>query len=358
MAREATTLRKLLSQRKPDIPCLTTATKNTTKCSWPDLHKKNITIWKEFNLDTLNASYSHVLDLPVSDPLSGVPSINQTFEGLTVNSDLDVNNLIGWNAMMMKATFDFARSRIGLKQGSPSSHAYSTPNKSTLAKIPGYSPRLQVDHVISLSCNLPQNLVVGLGRTSKKWRGVDLTCALDQGRKPTREQTWPLRQLLAICDIANTRYGYIQTDKEFVVCRFNKNAAEEWKVAIASIPVGNFGEGVLTADLALWWLCMLAASSKRNSEIVAEEEMVEIDQWAWDEFQGSMVHKYSNYSAPELFQMPPFEAQGNPANPVFGVNPADLAFGANPPRPEHQGMANPIDHDVVQYLTNPDNDQT
>uniref|UniRef100_A0A8H7K5R0 Uncharacterized protein n=1 Tax=Bionectria ochroleuca TaxID=29856 RepID=A0A8H7K5R0_BIOOC len=332
MAREATTLRRLLSQRKPDIPCLTTATKNTAKNDWVKLHKKNVTIRKEFNLDTLNASYGHVLDFPISEPLSDVPSINQTLESLTVNSDLDVNNLIGWNAMMMRATFDFARSLLGLKQGSPSSHVFTPPDKSTLAKIPGYPKRLQVDHVISLLCNLPQNLVVGLGRTSKKWRGVDITCALDRGRQPTGEQIWPLRQLLAICNIANTRYGYIQTDKEFVACRFNKNAGEEWKVAVVSIPLGNFGEGVLTADLALWWLCMLAASSRDNSEIVSEENMVEIDEWEVDEFQDSVVHKYSKYSVPvpELLQMPPFQDQGNPANPAFYVNPADLAIGANP----------------------------
>ncbi|CAH0045210.1 unnamed protein product [Clonostachys solani] len=251
MADEATTitLRQLLTQKKPD---------------------------------TLNASYGYVLDCPILEPLDVLPSLKETFSGLAVKIDLDINHLIGWNAAMVKATFDFSRSRLHLNDES----------------------------------------------------ALELVTTLREGQEASKELLWPARQLLAICKVAGTRYGYIQTDMELVVCRFTKNVDEEWKVAMMPIPVTTSGAGALTADLALWWICMLAISSPTSSAIVPEGEVVEIDRWnVSGEHLGFRTgcHVYSNYTAPwlEPYEDFPSQTQANPDNVASGVDSTDLTTGVN-----------------------------
>lgn len=82
------------------------------------------------------------------------------------------------------------------------------------------------------------------------------TC-VNQLNDPATELVWPLGQLANIRKVAQTRHGYIQTDQEMVVCCFSEGP-EGWKVAIMPVPWSRHGVDVLTTDLALWWLCMLA----------------------------------------------------------------------------------------------------
>ncbi|KAI5920151.1 hypothetical protein F4810DRAFT_684243 [Camillea tinctor] len=108
---------------------------------------------------------------------------------------------------------------------------------------------------------------------------------------------WPLSQLANACKIAQTRYGYIQTEEHMIVCRFSIHNREIWNVALMPIPWTCYGADKLTTDLALWWLGMLAMSDSRHRTIVREEEMVRIN--AWEETKlpdGSLLrrHQYSN----------------------------------------------------------------
>ncbi|CAK7236769.1 hypothetical protein SCUCBS95973_009723 [Sporothrix curviconia] len=90
-----------------------------------------------------------------------------------------------------------------------------------------------------------------------------------------------------------TRYGYIQTDQELVACCFSAGAEttpggkskdrEDWAVEIMPVPwsaeLRSCGEPhILTTELALWWLCMLALSDGHHA-LVPKADIVPINKW-------------------------------------------------------------------------------
>ncbi|CAM1502363.1 Fc.00g043470.m01.CDS01 [Cosmosporella sp. VM-42] len=308
MASPPTTLRRVLSQRKPLVRCNTTATRNSTSENWPKL-EECVKIWDDFNLSNLNESYGHVLDLPVPEQLLMAPQPGQAFAGIAINKAEDINHLISWNDGLMQPSLQFAKSHLRLYPGILLRHKYSTADKSFIAKISS-APRLSVDHLIALDDFPSPHLVAGLGRPSPKWSGRKLAHQLDN---PTMELLWPLMQLANICKAAGTRYGYIQTDEELVVCCFSKEVNGEtgtdWKAAIMPIPWSRHGVDVLTTDLALWWLCMLAMSGPHHRAIVEDGEMVKINAWDvvhLDEERGWVRrHRYSSIEVPTSPPPPP-----------------------------------------------------
>ncbi|KAI0537732.1 hypothetical protein GGR58DRAFT_470590 [Xylaria digitata] len=132
-----------------------------------------------------------------------------------------------------------------LARGSPKS----------LAKPHGVPP-LTMDHIIALDVFPSQNLVVGFGRPSSMWDGRKLANGVAISNAELRGS---LRELAHNCSVANTQYGYIQTDQDMVVCCCTINNGY-WNVAIMPILWSKHGDGVLTTGLALWYLCMLAMS--------------------------------------------------------------------------------------------------
>ncbi|KID76032.1 hypothetical protein MGU_11780 [Metarhizium guizhouense ARSEF 977] len=114
--RNSTTLRQVLTQQKPLLPCTSTSNRNTTHGSWPKLDE-SVVIWDEFNLKTLNESYGHLLDVAVPDTLLASPQANQVLAGIVVNTAEDINHLISWNHGLMEPTLRFAKSRLGLYPG-------------------------------------------------------------------------------------------------------------------------------------------------------------------------------------------------------------------------------------------------
>ena len=116
-------------------------------------------------------------------------------------------------------------------------------------------------------------VVIWIALPSTRWEGSSFDTATEMGA------SWeaPLRDLAAACEAANTRYGYIQTDKELAVCIFCLKG-ENWTTEFMSIPMSIREPDALTADLALWWLCMLGLS-KQGFELTTPEETAPIDQW-------------------------------------------------------------------------------
>ncbi|KAI5864217.1 hypothetical protein GGS23DRAFT_563385 [Durotheca rogersii] len=94
------------------------------------------------------------------------------------------------------------------------------------------------------------------------------------------------------------------------------------------IPWSRNGVDVLTTDLALWWLCMLAMSAHHHRAIVGEEEMVKINDWDvvyLDEERGWVRrHQYSNVEEPVSPPPPPEYRTPSPGNA------AAFAAGAGP----------------------------
>jgi hypothetical protein len=185
-----------------------------------------------------------------------------------------------------------------------------------------------------------QNLVVSLGRPSSKWSGRKLQSQIPNVKTELR---WPIRQLENICKTADTRYGYIQTDEELVVCCFSRNG-EQWKAAIMPIPWTKHGSEVLTTGLAVWWLCMLAMSDSHHRAIIAEAEMVGIGDWDviyLDEERGWVRrHRYSHFEVPTDPPLPPAYQTPSPSNPAAFA--AAVGLHANELfNIEDQGGANP-----------------
>jgi hypothetical protein len=323
-----TTLRHVLSQEKPSVPCATELKYNSLNKGWPDL-KGLITLWDDFNLNNLNESYGHVLDLAVPEQQLMGPRPDQAFAGVVIDHPDDINHLISWNDALMQPTLQFAKSHLRLHPGVILRHKHSAVGKPGVTRLPNGAKRLTVDHVIGLDDFPGPNLVVGLGRPSSKWSGRQVA---NQLHNSSMEQLWPLRQLANICDTAQTRYGYIQTDEELVVCRFSKNPEraknQQWTVAMMPIPWSRHGVDVLTTDLALWWLCMLAMSAHHHRTIVRVEELVKINHWdvvyLGEERGWGRRHRYSGYETPSPGNAEVLEAGAGPhANDWHNVNPAD-----------------------------------
>lgn len=135
-------------------------------------------------------------------------------------------------------------------------------------KVSGPGGKVGVNHIIALNRAPKQNLVIGLSRPSSKFSLGEIMCdsgPLDVGNSG---HVWVLRQLGHYCKTANTRYGYIQTEKELVACKFENNLATGGlRVHVMPIPWTNYGPTVLTTDLALWWLCVKALSLPAGPQI-------------------------------------------------------------------------------------------
>ncbi|KAG5929321.1 hypothetical protein E4U42_006302 [Claviceps africana] len=236
MATQSITLRQVLTQAKPRPHCTwgKSRQRNTLNEIWPDLNTNPTAIWDEFNLENLNESYGHILDLSYPDQLS--PRADEILPYITLATSSDIHDLISWNNKLMAATVPFAMSQLGLHPG------VFLCQKSAVAdsyvSLPD-APASQAGHIIYLD-DIPK--------------------------------------LAYNCNISKTRYGYIQTDEELVVCCFSQTA-EKWRVKFMPISWTTHGFGALTTDLALWWLCMLAMSSSEHRAIVSEDEMVKINEW-------------------------------------------------------------------------------
>ncbi|KAI1380574.1 hypothetical protein F4677DRAFT_403938 [Hypoxylon crocopeplum] len=261
MAGQHTTLRLTLTQNKPLIQCNTSIKWNTQPAAqWPDI--ESVEVWRDFNLSNLNnGMYASLLDFAVPERELACPRAYQMLAGVTINRPNDINHLISRNDALMQATLNMPKSRLRLHPELALSHAYRAHNMSTIAHVEDLERRANVDHVIALDQVPNRNLVVGLGRPSSKF-GIG-QIVRDHGpiQAKISRHIWPLRQLGHLCSVANTPFGYIQTDKELVACYFVKNGSPNtFRVYIMPIPWSSHGLTVLTTDLALWWLCMMALS--------------------------------------------------------------------------------------------------
>lgn len=259
----------------------------------------------------------------------------------------------------MSFTLQHAKMHLGLYQGTLLRLVYTREDKSVVAKLPSGPPKLAIDHIISLDEFPTHYLIVGLGRPSSMFSGTKLALILSQAAaKSPIELMWPVRQLANLCDLTNTRYGYIQTDEELVVFCFSKSANVNdtvWKAAMKPIPYSKHGPEALTTDLALWWLCMLAMSGQHNSALVPEDEMVKIDDWDFvylDAERGwSRRHRYSNLELPTDPPPPPEYRPPSPGNPAgfqaavgLHADPAfELHYGGtvDSPDADNVGAASP-----------------
>lgn len=341
-----TTLRRVLTQSKAEVPCKTKASKNSTG-DWPLLDPWTTTSWDDFNLNTLNESYGHILDREIPAEQLEAPRAEHVLQGIEIAKPDDILHLIGWKDQLLRPTLAFAKRHLGLHSGVHLQHSISAADRSSFASIStSRLASLRADHRVALDDFPLPNLVVGLGRPSTKFQGRRL---LERPEAAGKGGFLPLRQLANLCALAKTRYGYILTDQDLVACCFYKrragagqaaelSEAKGWKVAMMPVPWTRYGETQLTTDIALWWLSMLALSAPENRALVAEADVVGIGEWErryLDEERGWVRrHRYSNVEEPTDPPSPPAYRTPSPGNraafeaavgfhidPNFDINP-------------------------------------
>lgn len=291
-----------------------------------------MTPWADFNVETLNESYGHILDLEVPmEQLAGAPRAEHVLQGIEINNPNHMMHLTGWNDRVLRPTLGFAKQHLGLHTGVHLHHFVLTPTNPCHVRITNTHHPLHIDHFVALDDFTSPNLVIGLTRPSPNFQGRRL---INHPQTVSGEGFWALRQLANLCDKAETRYGYIVTDGDLVVCCFFKpDAAAEsesserknLKVALMPVPWTRHGAGQLTTDMALWWLSMLALSPTQHRALVTQAEMVGIGEWEvhyLDDGRGWVRrHRYSNAEQPVDLPPPPTAFDISPNNnPPFHPN--------------------------------------
>lgn len=227
-----TTLRGLLTQMKPRIPCQLAGVGKSTSSKWPKLSAASI--WHDFNLNTLNESYSPVLDNLIPHQGLQCPGPFQELGHLTINAAQDITVMIHWSGSLMIPALQLAKDQLRLYPGVMLSHQCSTTANPLSIKATGAVVAAKADHMISLDDFPPQVLLVGIGRPSCGW--TTNSYLQIQASKPDHESGWPFRRLAKLCEIAETRCGYIQTDKELVACRFSRRNGNRLKMDVMPVP--------------------------------------------------------------------------------------------------------------------------
>ena len=135
-------------------------------------------------------------------------------------------------------------------------HNVSAVDGSSFVRISDGHRPVQADHCVALEEFPLSNLVVDFGRPSSKFQGRPL---VDLPEAAAKKNFWPLRQLANLCEMAKTRYGYIVTDQDLVVCCFytpeavtgqanGSSAVAKWTVAlipraVVAVHAGPVGAG-------------------------------------------------------------------------------------------------------------------
>ncbi|OTA75434.1 hypothetical protein M434DRAFT_18661 [Hypoxylon sp. CO27-5] len=254
-----TTIRIALTQLKsPGILALSSGVSNND--DWPEVENP-LMPWDNFNLKNLNEAYGAVLDHG-----NNTGALNQCFTVSKVFNDLPdeakdkgITQMIIRNDGMMRPTLHYARQLLQIDIGNQLYHQTRGPNNPRL-RVPGNN-LIPVDHIIAVDSSPRRILIVGLRKPCAAWKSSDLVGKED---KPPKKCTSPMRQLANICKQANTRYGYIMTEEEMVVFHFTAITDGKYTVAYKPIPWSQYGATMLTTDLALWWLCMMAGSDVNN----------------------------------------------------------------------------------------------
>jgi hypothetical protein len=124
----------------------------------------------------------------------------------------------------------------------------------------------------------PANILPGDTKLSHKWKSRDIEPGIVHKNDDVPQWLWPIMQVFTYCIKANSRYGYIITDKEIVVLRVRQAASTQESfdsgslfedygaVEYACIDYDNtqsiHSGGRLTLNMALWWLHLLAAKDR------------------------------------------------------------------------------------------------
>lgn len=263
-----TTLRTILSQYHPAIPYSAPqnhALKNSLNTLWPSVDI--IGQWNDFtiqNLNNMSLAHGNILDIPVPQPwlvLARRHQPNLTLNNTEVFEMNSARALTQYNSACMGTAIMFLMT-LQLYPGLSAPDIKTVNNKRTVAyektflRLPE-DKSTHVDHYMLVDATPSVYLLVGIVRTSGHF------CAMTwaNGVPPNSEDNKfrPVRQLARLCEKANVRYGYIQTNEELSVWCFDATGADaRVNARFTVIPWSVIGPQSLTTEKALLWLCMLS----------------------------------------------------------------------------------------------------
>ncbi|KAI1764214.1 hypothetical protein GGR53DRAFT_494815 [Hypoxylon sp. FL1150] len=148
-----TTLRSQLTQPKLPIVCHNINPGNSLSLQWPIIESSTITIWRDFNLPTLNATYAHLLDRRRPANILSCRQASTSFSTTDIRQPQEST---------LKVAYDVFPHIHGYLIAQDCTDVDTTVSR---ANIEGF----KADHIIALDKVPLHTLVVGLAKASRKF---------------------------------------------------------------------------------------------------------------------------------------------------------------------------------------------
>ncbi|SPO01424.1 uncharacterized protein DNG_04099 [Cephalotrichum gorgonifer] len=261
---------------------------------------EHISSWDDFTFANLWPAFQCIFIWPPSNspapPRSPIPPY-------TINSANDVREMTKHHLddLLERTAGDGARvilSRVG-RSLSPSNIIIDSCRRLPAAGDLIYVPRLSVSLGNKQDGGRPW-LVVGSARVSKTWHSSSLS-----QEKPSSSDLIPLHQLACYARFSNTPYAFIASDREVIVVRYfrvSENDPDQFGAEWKAIPWSVAGDQVLTGNLAIWCLIMMALNDNHRS-VNFRDETLPINLWYREESNG-VVHFRNHFSLRTLDTLP------------------------------------------------------
>lgn len=253
------TIYELLTTANPDLNTRDQPTGNVTQNKlYVYLRPADISIWEDFTFENIEAAYAHLFPIgPIqSDALHPFPRGSPAY----ITTEASVDNISQlWSSLIC---------RFPLKRGCERLQADLGLNRVEISmgakKLYSYPPQggkaFEPDWGIYLNTTPKTALVWGDNKCSSKWKSDPNVSRLASNR------VWAFRQIATYCYNENTRYSYIVTPDELAAIRVVKDptASGNHRVQYKSIPWSHHGPNVLTMNLAIWALAMMAVNEEHR----------------------------------------------------------------------------------------------
>lgn len=280
------TMMEVLTRPNPDLRLTATSTSLSTSSWWQVVNGDNLSEWAEFSYETLMNGWGHILQDGTLVKGEIEEEITDTQRSISDEDKVD-DIARGWT---------INSTRESLKRGA----RILRPDSQSEIVIAKHARKFQTtdkdwarpDMAIYWRDERKFCLAVGDNKTSKSWN-----FAKKLGKRKTDTFMRPINQITTYCMLAETRYGWIMSDKELVCCRIsyvnppNDPNEKIWKVEYKIVPWGAAGSGALTVNLAIWWLGMMG-TSKSYRTIPPKNRMMPINFW-WEDKNGDRTVGYT-----------------------------------------------------------------
>lgn len=256
-ANELTTLRQVLTQERPLV--LSTMRETIPKPCRANMSWEKIQLWSQFTLEGINGNDHQVLDQPLTGLTDAIPNSFNVLDNLRLDCQEDMFSVSCWIGDILAFSVPYTVSRWNLK-------------------VPG-TLHFQVNEF--KAAPFGDCFYSGI-ETSEGWTGLIVgthqpksTWNIDNirdSRGSTAGMDMALSTLAFACEQYDVNLGYILTLNELVVCEFDPYSGGAL-FKVMPIPLLDTGERKMTAELAVWVLCMLALEEATSeSDELADSE--------------------------------------------------------------------------------------